>query len=247
MGMPDVTGGPPPHQQLGAGGVAGPPAPAVSAAQLTAGHVGKAPDILRTEQLPPVSPASAACPPAVPSSDRNLFMETGELAEEDVARVSLGGVPPPAPAPASLPPMVGGNEPPGGLGPRLVEGEGAGPAPALAPRLGEGDGDEVEVVHVQPPPLPGLAPPPLRQVEGESRAPPPPPPQLPREPVEGESSSSQPRPQVPGLSAPAPQLPPAPPQLAPPPAPGLEVEPRSEAAGSDRRDVDMMGPSVVAR
>ena len=84
--MPDVTGGPPPHQQLGAGGVAGPPAPAVSAAQLSAGHVGKAPDILRTEQLPPVSPASAACPPAVPSSDRNLFMETGELAEEDVAR-----------------------------------------------------------------------------------------------------------------------------------------------------------------
>ena len=245
--MPDVTGGPPPHQQLGSGGVAGPPVPAVSSAQLSAGHVGKAPDILRTEQLPPVSPASAACPPAVPSSDRNLFMETGELAEEDVARVSLGGVPPPGPgpAPASLPPMVGGNEPPGGLGPRLGEGEGAGPAPALAPRLGEGDGDEVEVVHVQPPPLPGLAPPPLRQVEGESRAPPPP--QLPREPVEGESSSSQPRPQVPGLSAPAPQLPPAPPQLAPPPAPGLEVEPRSEAAGSDRRDVDMMGPSVVAR
>ena len=106
--MPDVTGGQP--QQLGAA--------AVVPAEASVGQVGKAPDILRTE---PVSTASGP-PSLVPSSDRNLFMETGELTEEDVARVS-GAQHPPPPAsnlvmpptslssgPASLPPMVGGNE-----------------------------------------------------------------------------------------------------------------------------------------
>ena len=96
---------------------------------MSVGQVGKAPDILRTE--PPLGTGSglpASGPPSlVPSSDRNLFMETGELAEEDVARVSGGQQqqPPPPPmasnfvapspssvssGPASLPPMVGGNE-----------------------------------------------------------------------------------------------------------------------------------------
>ena len=120
--MPDVTGGPPP--QLGAVGGA-PPGP--QGPQVSVGQVGKAPDILRTE--PPLGTGSglpASGPPSlVPSSDRNLFMETGELAEEDVARVTGGQQQPPPPpmasnfvapppsvssGPASLPPMVGGNE-----------------------------------------------------------------------------------------------------------------------------------------
>ena len=112
--MPDVTGGPPP--QLGAVGGA---APGPQEAQVSVGQVGKAPDILRTEPL--MSPASGP-PSLVPSSDRNLFMETGELTEEDVARQRAHQPPPPlasnfvAPppivtsGPASLPPMVGGNE-----------------------------------------------------------------------------------------------------------------------------------------
>ena len=123
QGMPDVTGGQPP--QLGAVGGAAPPP---QEPQVSVGQVGKAPDILRTE--PPLGTGSglpASGPPSlVPSSDRNLFMETGELAEEDVARVSGGQQqqPPPPPmasnfvapppsvssGPASLPPMVGGNE-----------------------------------------------------------------------------------------------------------------------------------------
>ena len=122
QGMPDVTGGQPP--QLGALGGA-PPGP--QGPQVSVGQVGKAPDILRTE--PPIGTGSglpASGPPSlVPSSDRNLFMETGELAEEDVARVTGGQQQPPPPpmassfvapppsvtsGPASLPPMVGGNE-----------------------------------------------------------------------------------------------------------------------------------------
>ena len=110
-------------------------------------------------------------------------METGELAEEDVVRVS---------GPSSLPPMVGGNEqpphhdqvphqPPAA---RMVEGDSLPPPPlpgaSRDQRLVEGDTNEsedVQVVHVQPPPLPTLpmmmAPPVAREVEGQSHPAPP--------------------------------------------------------------------------
>ena len=112
-------------------------------------------------------------------------METGELTEEDSARVrnvSHVSQPPSvsfSQGPASLPPMVGGNEavgPPLGssLGPpmqRMVVGSLPSPIqPPLASnqRLVEGDND-VEVVNVLPPPLPQLPQPPVsREVEGES-------------------------------------------------------------------------------
>ena len=185
QGMPDVTGQPLPLVGVvGVGGVGGEE---------------EAPDILRTEPAlaGPSNPALT-----VPSSDRNLYMETGELAEEDVARAQdLAGH-------SSLPPMVGGNEQSGPLE-RLVLGDSL-----------------------------GLA----REVEGQSQ---PPPAQLPREPTEGESqpllsggSTAPPPPRVvPGLAGLSPPL--APPDL--PPSLG---EARSEAAGSDRRDVTVMGPTV---
>ena len=191
--MPDVTGTGGQHQQLSqaAGGAA---AAAVSGQELS--HVGKAPDILRTE---PVS--------SVPSSDRNLFMETGELAEEDVARVSQGqpspaasnmssgpaSLPPMVGGPPDLPPMVGGNEqvPPGPpLQQRMVMGDHLPSSSSLPPipnmiqpppvssssvRLVEGDNndsDDVQVMHVQPPPVLLQPPAPVsREVEGQSHPP----------------------------------------------------------------------------
>ena len=154
QGMPDVTGQP-------AGALVG----EEEEAQL-------APDILRTEPALAIPSTTT-----VPSSDRNLFMETGELAEEDVARAQDLGL-------GSLPPMVGGNEQSGPPLQRLVLGD------SLAREV-EGESEPVaSVVRV----VPGLAPPP----------------------------------------APAP---------APPAAVELG-ETRSEAAGSDRRDVTVMGPAV---
>merc|ERR1719414_180254 len=72
-----------------------------------------APDILRTE---PVQNPGSSSSSLVPSSDRNLYMETGELAEEDVARAQDCGH-------NSLPPMVGGNEQSGPVLQRLVLGD----------------------------------------------------------------------------------------------------------------------------
>lgn len=118
---------------------------------------GKAPDILRTE-------------PLVPTSDRNLFMETGELREEDANRVShqvAESLPSPnAPIqlpnkPTSgLPPMVGGNEPPSLV--RHVVGESMSQgAPALnsAQRMVEGESTQASNI------LPPLPP---REIEGEA-------------------------------------------------------------------------------
>ena len=185
QGMPDVTGQP----------------------LVSVGGEEEAPDILRTE---PVVSGPANLGHSVPSSDRNLYMETGELAEEDVARAQdLAGH-------SSLPPMVGGNEQSGPLQ-RLVLGDSLGLGLGLA-----------------------------REVEGQSQ---PPPAQLPREPTEGESQpvpSVVPAPPpggarvVPGLSVVPQPSPPAP----PPDLPPSLGEARSEAAGSDRRDVTVMGPSV---
>ena len=124
---------------------------------------GKAPDILRTE-------------PLVPTSDRNLFMETGELREEDAVRVSQtdnlspynsihSPIDPPVQTigkpPSGLPPMVGGNEPPTLV--RMVVGE--------------------SLSSPQPPPLATG----VRLVEGESTQPPSLPPPLPAREVEGEA------------------------------------------------------------
>ena len=128
---------------------------------------GKAPDILRTE-------------PLVPTSDRNLFMETGELREEDAVRVSQGDPPlspymqshgmpspinlpmqPSGKPPSGLPPMVGGNDPPSLV--RMVVGE--------------------SLSSPQPPPLASGQ----RMVEGESTQPPGLPPPLPAREVEGEA------------------------------------------------------------
>jgi len=239
-GMPDVTG------QQGAASVG------QGAVQQPLAHV-KAPDILRTES---VTPAMSS----VPSSDRNLFMETGELMEEDAVRVSHE--PPPLHSPhsgqpafpqlmgaASLPPMVGGNEHYEQQGPplmRLVVGESHSAPPPLAPqRLVEGETNHQQMMPVS------------REVEGESHpAPSPgqhvysPQPQLNREPLEGESEPPHAR-LVPGLHSPS--LSGAPP-LHPPSILSVQVPPidhpaphqspaeaRSEAAGSDRRDVDVMG------
>ena len=128
---------------------------------------GKAPDILRTE-------------PLVPTSDRNLFMETGELREEDAVRVSYqtsmreedsrtsyppagqssASMPPAAGKPPSgLPPMVGGNDPPSLV--RMVVGLESLTTSSLNPvqRLVEGESTDPPNV---PPPLP------VREVEGEA-------------------------------------------------------------------------------
>lgn len=137
----------------------------------------KAPDILRTE-------------PLVPTTDRNLYMETGELQEEDVQRVthempSLTGsileVSAPsastiaAKPPSDLPPMVGGNEPPMLAGPneppsivRMVVGESVTapiiPPPAMMaipPTNQRLVEGESTVAHAVPMPLPS------REIEGE--------------------------------------------------------------------------------
>eukprot|EP00092_Neocalanus_flemingeri_P007473 GFUD01008070.1.p1 GENE.GFUD01008070.1~~GFUD01008070.1.p1 ORF type:complete len:2334 (+),score=842.22 GFUD01008070.1:46-7047(+) len=250
QGMPDVTGG-----QQGGGGHG-----AVHVQPVLAQHVNvKAPDILRTESVPPAMSS-------VPSSDRNLFMETGELMEEDAVRVSHE--PPPLHSPhsgpqsfpqmsmmgaASLPPMVGGNEHYEQSGPplmRLVVGE-SHSTPTQAPphRLVEGDTAHPQLMPVS------------REVEGESHPAPSPvqqlyssQPQLPREPLEGESEPPQLR-IVPGLQYPPPSGPPPsitahhPPSLLSVQVPPVDhsaphqspAEARSEAAGSDRRDVDVMG------
>jgi len=145
----------------------------------------KAPDILRTE-------------PLVPSTDRNLYMETGELQEEDAQRVSqelppaimnisssspyIASAPSPGSAskpPSDLPPMVGGNEPPmvGGNQPpgieRMVVGESVSSAPPLVP----------------PPVMMPIPPPNQRMVEGESNTGTTLP-ALPRREIEGEAGSS---------------------------------------------------------
>lgn len=144
----------------------------------------KAPDILRTE-------------PLVPSTDRNLYMETGELQEEDAQRVSQELPPsimnissspflasaqssaPTSKPPSDLPPMVGGNEPPmvGGNQPpgivRMVVGESVSSAPPLVP---------APVMMPIPPPT-------QRMVEGESNTGSTLP-ALPRREIEGEAVSS---------------------------------------------------------
>ena len=101
--MSDVTGGQPPPKVGGA-------APGPEEAQVSVGQVGKAPDILRTEPL--MSQASG--PPSL--------VETGELTEEDGASQQAHQPPPPLASnfvalplsvtsgPASMSPMVGGNE-----------------------------------------------------------------------------------------------------------------------------------------
>merc|ERR1719318_2103383 len=188
-------------------------------------HHVKAPDILRTESVPPAITA-------VPSSDRNLYMETGELMEEDVVRVSqesqlhsphtAGPSFPPMSllGAASLPPMVGGNEQP--------------PAtPLLRLVVGESQAGPRDTVPVS------------REVEGESH---PAQPTQDREPLEGQSEPLQAR-VVPGI--PPPSLPPlqppsllsvqVPSQAHPAQHTASPAEARSEAAGSDRRDVDVMG------
>ena len=160
--MPDITSG--------RSGVLPPP----SSAQPLDGK-GKAPDILRTE-------------PLVPTCDRNLFMETGELREEE-ERGSYPTHPPPANLlqqisnKPGLPPMVGGNDPPslsrmgggiastpmmrmvGGNDPpsmsRMVVGESTGhhqPPSTAGHRLVEGESQQFYGV---PAPLPA------REVEGE--------------------------------------------------------------------------------
>jgi len=249
QGMPDVTGG----QQGGVG------AQGAGHVQPALPHHVKAPDILRTESAP-----STINP--VPSSDRNLYMETGELMEEDAVRVShepsqlhsphsgASSFPPMSLMGAvSLPPMVGGNEhyeqPPAPPLMRLVVGESqAGPGQAPPPqRLVEGD--TVPLLPVS------------REVEGESHPAPSPAQQLfpsqsqqTREPLEGQSEPIQTR-VVPGLQSPPPSgQPPSLPPLQPPSLLAVQVPPqdhtvphqspaeaRSEAAGSDRRDLDVMG------
>jgi hypothetical protein len=144
--MPDITGGrsgvPPPLR----------PIP-------TQDTQGKAPDILRTE-------------PLVPTSDRNLFMETGELREEDAVRVNYqvpGTLPPPPmlqvqqsmnKPPSDLPPMVGGNDPPSLV--RMVVGESLSnnsPPPSSGQRMVEGESTHQANI---------LQPLPTREVEGEA-------------------------------------------------------------------------------
>jgi len=250
LGMPDVTGG----QQGGVGSQGS------GHAQPVLSHNVKAPDILRTESVPPsINP--------VPSSDRNLFMETGELMEEDAVRVSHhepsqlhsphtgpGSFPPMSlMGAASLPPMVGGNEHYGQAPApplmRLVVGESQNGPGQTPPALRMVEGDTVPLLPVS------------REVEGESHpAPSPPQPLFPpqsqqtREPLEGQSEPLQAR-VVPGLQSPPPSGPP--PTLPPIQQPSLlavqvppqdhsvphqsPAEARSEAAGSDRRDLDVMG------
>jgi len=248
-GMPDVTGG---QQSTTVAHGAD-----VDQASLT--HV-KAPDILRTEPVP-------TAVNNVPSSDRNLFMETGELMEEDAVRVSQESVQVNSPTTgasfpqlsslgaSSLPPMVGGNEHYGQPAPpltRLVVGEShADPNQAPPNRLVEGD--------IAPPSLLPIMPV-SREVEGESHPAPSPSQQQfvsqshqTREPLEGQSEPIQAR-VVPGIQSPPPLAPPAAISSNQPPSllavqvssidPAVSQSPtevRSEAAGSDRRDVVVMG------
>ena len=146
--MPDITGGrsgvPPPLRTIP-----------------TQGTQGKGPDILRTE-------------PLVPTSDRNLFMETGELREEDAERVNYQvpetfPSPPPSMSqtqqsvnkpPSDLPPMVGGNDPPSLV--RMVVGESlssVSPPPISGQRMVEGESTQQPNIS---------RPPPIREVEGEA-------------------------------------------------------------------------------
>ena len=144
--MPDITGGrsgvPPPLR----------PVP-------TQDTQGKAPDILRTE-------------PLVPTSDRNLFMETGELREEDAVRVNYQ-VPetlPPPPSmnqaqqsvnkpPSDLPPMVGGNDPPSLV--RMVVGESLSSTSPQTSNQRMVEGESTNQPNI-------LQPLPTREVEGEA-------------------------------------------------------------------------------
>ena len=224
----------------------------------------KAPDILRTE-------------PVVPTSDRNLFMETGELREEDANRVSYqhhdNSSPPNivnSKPPSGLPPMVGGNEPPTLI--RMVVGESvtsAQPPPAApSQRLVEGG-----ATQTPPPPPPNIPQPiPAREVEGEavqdsrsfanprtiegedgSDAVVLPPPVRTRE-VEGQPMSL---PMVPRAGSAHPVIPPQEQEFGSSiPSTPLESSPthmvsqaevRSAAAGSDRRDQTVMGGPPAAK
>ena len=179
VAMPDIMAG----RGGGGGSHLSQPPPQPSLAMLrplgdSAQSCGKAPDILRTEPLV-----------VVPSSDRNVYMETGELMEEDAARVSLHQQQQQAPPlahpsllqqhhhvspvflkPSSgLPPMDGGNE--------LLENEVrmvVGESDAVATpanssqRMVEGESSSS---HSRPTSMQSQPPPPLasvREVEGES-------------------------------------------------------------------------------
>ena len=155
----------------------------------------KAPDILRTEPL------------VVPSTDRNLYMETGELREEDVHRVAHeipGSLQPSLLQPvllptvssavnksaqSNLPPMVGGNEPP-------MLGSVASESPSLV-RMVVGESVAAPPPSIPPPAMMSIPPTNQRLVEGGSNGsdgagvqivPP-----LPAREIEGEVGSNEPR------------------------------------------------------
>merc|ERR1719400_2257902 len=216
------------------------------------GRQGKAPDIL----------GAGGVVHSVPTSDRNLYMETGQLEEGDEPVIGArggeaeldslppmvgGNDPPPlmpptfGPSSASMPPMVGGNDPPpsglaaSSLSPPTPPSQ----DPTLPPMVG---GNEL-------PPI-------VRMVVGSSSDTAPPPSQ-PREPVEGEAGDHQvlapPTSYPPGAAAAPAGLysggsgppssifsPPPPPTSAP-----AQVEERSEAAGSEHRTAEMMAPTPV--
>lgn len=217
----------------------------------------KAPDILRTE-------------PLVPTSDRNLFMETGELREEDANRVSYRShenLPSPISSPnqvnnkppSGLPPMVGGNDPPSLV--RMVLGESVANN-ALPSTSGE---RMVEGESTQPPSIP--QPLPAREIEGEALLDPLafanprtiegedgsstvvlPPPVRSRE-VEGQLMNPPPSRPFPGRASPLNSPPdqeygssiPSTPLDSSPNHMTSHAEVRSAAAGSERRDETVMG------
>ena len=216
-GMPDVTGGPPPPSSL-------------------QGGQGRGPDILGQGQGGRGGP----------SSDRNLYMETGQLEEDDEVVMGGGGEAgalPPMGGPASLPPMVGADSLPPTYGATSLPPMVGAPA-SLPPSFGAVPRTSLPPAPLEPillpmgpaslPPMVGGNTPPLqRMVVGSSHAPPAPPPQA-REPVEGQQATDP---------TPAPMVPPprslqAPPTLQQP----LQAvaEARSEAAGSEHRTAEMM-------
>lgn len=155
----------------------------------------KAPDILRTEPL------------LVPSTDRNLYMETGELQEEDANRVSqeisssmasslLQPVLSPGghslqqmnKPPSDLPPMVGGNEPP-----RV--GAGTDEPPSIE-RMVVGESGAAPPPSIPPPTMMPIPPTNQRLVEGGSTSVSGIVPPLPAREIEGEVDSTEQRPNL---------------------------------------------------
>ena len=246
---------------IAVGQEAAPPLPPVVPAMM--------PDVARdssTKQAPDILllPSNQFVPP--PSSDRNLFMQTGELnANDEAAAAAAAVVAPPVPASGAStapPPMMGHAQPPP---PPLLQpppppmdqvrepvdggNEEVEVAAAAAPVVGAhalgggGDRDEDDATDVDIPMD--------RLVLGENLPPPPPPPPVQERVVPGEPPE-QPPPQ--NLLVMSPPMASSSPMSRPPvaqqsltpilPPPSLaQPELRSETVGSDRRDESVMGPT----